>query len=338
MYWPFRGNASLRSTTACLASSWRHWYQGCQLLRAELIMRLFRHLACARAFLLILPLSCTTRADVKDAGPFRDAHAGDGAVGAPAISKDASASAPSASMDEKRVPGTCPEGMVYIPGGTFTMGLSKGGLRDIAAYARSTAPHKVTITKPYCIDRTEVTAGEYRKCVAAGACRRNHCNAQLDELVKHPMNCVNWLEADTYCKWVGKRLPTEAEWEFAARGPKSFRHPWGNAKPDDTKLWWSGKINRGFHTAPVGSYPKGASPFGVLDMEGNVSEWVADWYIKHPAEPQVDPIGPLSGTRKVLKPFSLATGIYETDVGERLDFPPERPGSFEDGFRCAATP
>jgi len=130
-----------------------------------------------------------------------------------------------------------------------------------------------------------------RECVEAGTVvgtvpqevlRSVRCNARLAGHDDHPINCVTWLQAKHFCEWSGhpggaRRLPREAEREYAARGTDDRRYPWGDAAPDDTRLWWSGRTTRD-GTASVGGHPTGASPFGALDMAGNVWEWVADEY------------------------------------------------------------
>jgi len=149
------------------------------------------------------------------------------------------------------------DGMMHVPAGTFSMG---GG----------PVTH-VTLSALW-IDKTEVTVEAYRSCVDAQACTRPapgpNGNWQLAGREKHPVNGVDWWQAQAYCGWVGKRLPTEAEWEYAARGLDFRWYPWGSDKPS------AGSISRG--TMPVGSLPLDVSPFGVVDMAGNVSEWVAD--------------------------------------------------------------
>jgi formylglycine-generating enzyme required for sulfatase activity len=229
----------------------------------------------------------------------------------------------------------CPSDMVFIAPGTFIMGITEAGQKDLFELYDGAERHTVTLTQGYCIDKTEVTARAYRACIAAGRCPENHGNAYDEERLGHPVNSVRWLDAQAYCTWVKKRLPTEAEWEYAAKGPQSYRHPWGNTPPNDELLWYSGNIRRWFSTSPVGTHPKGASPFGVLDMEGNVSEYVADWYAPHPTTRQVDPKGPSTGTYRVVKGGALDSGMVENDLGERHFVPEDREGTYVRGFRCA---
>jgi formylglycine-generating enzyme required for sulfatase activity len=156
-------------------------------------------------------------------------------------------------------------GMVSVKAGSFPMGEGEG---------------TQTSTDAFTIDRTEVTARAYSECVAAGVCtptrRGRGCNLGQPEREEHPVNCVNLIQAKAYCAWAGKRLPTGAEWEKAARGTSGRPYPWGE-QPASCDL----QVMRGQNcgttgTAPVGSLSAGASPYGALDMMGNVWEWTED--------------------------------------------------------------
>jgi formylglycine-generating enzyme required for sulfatase activity len=173
--------------------------------------------------------------------------------------------------------GSCPEGMAFLPGGTFTMGDRKDN---------------VTV-QPFCMDVTEVTVGAYAVCAKSGQCSpaataadwpnisdaertkwSPYCNGSRTDRSDHPVNCVDWAQSATYCHALGKRLPTEEEWEWAARGGSQGRvYPWGNAAPD-FQLCWGGMRNRD-GTCAVGSFPAGDAAGGIHDLSGNVWEWTA---------------------------------------------------------------
>jgi formylglycine-generating enzyme required for sulfatase activity len=207
--------------------------------------------------------------------------------------------------------------MVHVPSGRFAMG-SPDGVGDDDEHPR----HDVTVSA-FCIDRTEVTVTAYEACIAAKRCSAPHreispyCNRP--DRGDHPVNCVDWNQAVAYCGWLGRRLPTEAEWEYAARGSDGRRYPWGNEPPSEKRLNACGpecvafgkrELGREWPaiyeaddgwvtTAPVGSYPAGASPFGALDMAGNVWEWTADWRDDYPASAVADPHGPATGSGRI---------------------------------------
>jgi formylglycine-generating enzyme required for sulfatase activity len=140
--------------------------------------------------------------------------------------------------------------------------------------------HDRVTVKALCMDVTEVTANAYAACVAAQACTTDglacHATATYGVAGKedHPVNCVNWDQANAYCEWAGKRLPTEEEWEWAARGQRrGTNFPWGGAEPR-SQLCWKRKDG----TCPVGSYPAGDAPGGIHDLAGNVWEWTSSNY------------------------------------------------------------
>jgi formylglycine-generating enzyme required for sulfatase activity len=159
-----------------------------------------------------------------------------------------------------------PEGMVYVPGGT------------VYIVPRDTPRQRVQVS-PFFIDRTEVTVAAYLKCTKARDCKVPYhqpgCNGTGKKpRLQHPMNCISKLNAERYCRAQGKRLPTTAEWQAAAGGTDGRRYPWGNEAAGE-QLCWQRRSNGLEDTCPVGSFPQGASPFGALDMAGNVAEWTS---------------------------------------------------------------
>ena len=209
---------------------------------------------------------------------------------------------------------------VVIPAGVFTQGSTRGEEDERPA-------RKVTL-KAFAIDRTEVTQGDYAACIAAKRCKTPpHAQTAAPADPKLPMTGVDWSDAQAYCKFAGARLPTEAEWEKAARGEDGREYPWGNDAECARGNWGTfegegpcaGK-NPG-HPVPVGQYPAGASPYGVLDLGGNVWEWVADKYDEDPK-------------RRVVRGGSCCSYFVGPRAANRNAWAPQhRDGDL--GFRCA---
>lgn len=227
-------------------------------------------------------------------------------------------------------------GMIQIPAGPFSMGDNQGSGGD------EDPEHQVELSL-FWMDKTEVTTAQYQACVDAGSCapagQFANCNAPLAERGPHPVNCVDWAQADSYCRWAGKRLPSEAEWEKAARSADRRRYPWGDAPPDAARLNFN---NIAGATEPVGSHPSGASPYGLLDMAGNVLEWTADYYsadyyaLSPPQDPQGPPASP-EGDFRVVRSSSWNTGdarALTTTVRNNFPAATADPAL---GFRCART-
>jgi len=216
--------------------------------------------------------------------------------------------------------------MVLIPAGPFTMGSDSGGNDE--------QPVRTVTLDAFYIDQYEVTNARYSDCVAAGDCNLPFCTGIYNDpdKVNHPVVCVNWERANTYCEWRGGRLPTEAEWEKAARGTDGRIYPWGDTAPNETLLNFNHNVD---DTTLVGSYPDGVSPYGVHDMAGNVFEWVADWYNQdyYATVPIHNPQGPYEGDFKVLRGGSWSG--YDARVSNRVSRSPDD-FSFLNGFRCVA--
>jgi formylglycine-generating enzyme required for sulfatase activity len=185
------------------------------------------------------------------------------------------------------------DGMVlmYVPAGESRMG-SANTEQDAQ---RDEQPQHMVYLDAFWIDRTEVTNAMYAKCVKAGACQAPW-NSSSDTIGdprfdNYPVAGMTWQRAKVYCEWAGRRLPTEAEWEKAARGTDGRVYPWGNMPPDPQRLNYNANLGG---TTEVGSYPAGASPYGALDMAGNLWEWVADWYDNdyYASSPPSNPPGP----------------------------------------------
>ena len=257
-------------------------------------------------------------------------------------------------------------GMAQIPAGRFRMGLSfkqSNQILDMCTKVDKTCtrwwfkdelPDRFVDVNKYWIDIYEVTNEKYLEFVKAtghrpaldDTCETDACwqgnlwkgKGFPDTIRNQPVTQVNWYDAVAYCKWRGKRLPTEAEWEKAARGPSGNMYPWGN-RPPPGKATYRRKW-RGVHTmTDVGSYPTGVSIYGVHDLAGNVWEWVADWYDRNYYKKKINynPKGPKTGKFKVVRGGSWVNYADTLHSAFRRWSRPEV--LFNDtGFRCAKDP
>jgi formylglycine-generating enzyme required for sulfatase activity len=244
--------------------------------------------------------------------------------------------------------------MVYVPAGEFQMG-NDSGLAEVKP------AHTVTLDA-FWIDQTEVTNGMYDLCVQAGKCEppsqngthaiaasSQYGDAQYKD---YPVIYVNWDRANAYCAWAGAtsgmtvRLPTEAEWEKAARGENGGAYPWGNDLPNcsranftkysvyiDNSVMGINALACKDNTIPVGGLPEGASPYGALDMAGNVWEWVADWYAPYSSDAVSNPTGPATGSYKIVRGGGWNMDInYLYTYTRTAYYPSYTEGNI--GFRC----
>lgn len=223
--------------------------------------------------------------------------------------------------------------LAYIPEGNFRMGSNQN---DSNREANEEPQHTVFLDA-FWISKTQVTNAMFTACVNAGVCRYSVSHTKnpnyLDPLFSsHPVIYIAWDMAQTYCDWTGGRLPTEAEWEKAARGPNGAKYPWGEDQPREKFVNVNNFIG---NTTTVGLFPYGKSYYGALDMGGNVREWVSDWYdpYYYQYSPSSNPLGPESGEAKVLKGASFSDPIRYTRPANRLSHEPGSPGAVR-GFRC----
>ena len=227
------------------------------------------------------------------------------------------------------------EEMVEIPAGPFIRGTGSGGFDE--------QPERTIYLDAFAIDRYEVTNHQYQQFIAATGHRKSGPPSRYAKSigrmrgVNQPVVYVSWDDASEYCKWKGKRLPTEAEWEKAMRGTDGRLWPWGNQERSNGANW--ARVQDGYEvSAPVGTFSSDRSPFGVMDGAGNVMEWVSDWYGEtyYREAPERNPPSPEYGTYRVLR----GGGYTTTGADIRVTSRSKMMQDFRDetiGFRCATS-
>jgi formylglycine-generating enzyme required for sulfatase activity len=265
-----------------------------------------------------------------DAQILADLGAGAPAPAAPAASRPRDG--------EKRRFGPAGTERAYIPAGSFTMGCVAG---DSSCTDDEKPAHRVTISRGFWMDVTEVTVGTYRTYTQATG-RSAPPPAGFSQNEDHPVVHVSWDDASAFCRWAGGRLPTEAEWEYAARGGREGQiYPWGNVLAHDDANYGKDSCCGGLaqgrdgweFTSPVGSFA--ANGYGLVDMAGNAWEWVGDWYASnfYGSSPGTDPQGPRNGTSRVLRGGSWGNAPWNLRVSYRSDGGQSDRGDLI-GFRC----
>lgn len=238
--------------------------------------------------------------------------------------------------------------MVTIPAGDFWMGCDEVSQTNCDSDEK---PYHKIFLSSYAIDKFEVTAEDFKKCIDSGFCSNENmmqfnsfedsvnCNAGAPGKEKHPVKCINWYGARRYCEWIGKRLPTEAEWEKAARGLDERIYPWGDEVPScdyAVKLGDSGSGCDTGDTFEIGSKEIGKSYYGLYDMAGNVWEWVSDYYKSdyYSVSPIINPIGPYFESNKIMRGGGAASSNSDLLSYKRELVEPTSIAKYY-GFRCA---